>query len=42
MKVLFYAVLPDFCYSIAFWKVPRCRPFALLVSTCGRRRLEWH
>jgi len=43
MKELLYPMLPDFCNSTAFWKVPRRRPTALLVSaTCGWRRMEWH
>jgi len=34
---------PGFLLQHCFWKVPRRRPTALLVSaTCRWRRLEWH
>ena len=38
-KVLSYPMLPDFRKSIAVWKVPRLRPFALLVRAA--RRWRW-
>jgi hypothetical protein len=38
LKVLFYPMLPDFRKTIAFRKVPRLRPFALLVRATYTRR----
>ena len=39
--MLFYAVLPDFGNGIAFSKVPRFRPFGLLVGATCRLRWVW-
>ena len=39
--MLFYAMLSDFRKSIAFWNVPRLRPFAFLVTATSRRSCEW-
>jgi len=36
VEMLFYAMLSDFQKSIAFWKVPRLRPFAFLVRATSR------
>jgi hypothetical protein len=34
-------MLPDFRKSVAFWKVPRLRPFVLLVRAACRWRRVW-
>jgi len=41
LQMLFYAMPSDFQKSIAFWKVPRLRPFAFLVRATCRWRWEW-
>ena len=38
VNVIFYPMPRDFRNSIAFWKFPRHRPFALVKTTC---RLRW-
>jgi hypothetical protein len=39
---LCYQLLPDCQNIVALWKVPRLRPFVLLVRAACRRRRVWH
>jgi len=39
VEVLYYLVPTDFRKNVAWWKVPRLRPFVLVRAT-GRRRNE--
>jgi hypothetical protein len=39
--VLLYPTLPDFKNNIAFWKIPRLRPFVLPVRAACRWRWLW-
>ena len=40
-NILFYKTLPDFQNIAVFWKVPRFRPFVLLVRATCRWRWAW-
>jgi hypothetical protein len=40
-KAFFCPKLPDFRKSIAFWQVPRLRPFVLLLRATYWRRWQW-
>jgi len=41
MYTLFYPMLPNIRKSIAFWQVPRLRPFVLLARATCRWRWVW-
>jgi hypothetical protein len=42
VKGLFYRMLPGFRNIVAFWKVPRLRPFDLLVRDAHSTLVEWY